>query len=159
MSRTHPAGARRSVADASAAAAPAPVATIGQPLRGKSKLEARFLEQLVDAGLDVGVVRELRFCPPRLFRWDFAWPTHALAVEIHGATWSGGRHGRGGGIEGDAEKLAHAALLGWRVLVVPEKWLRRPAGTEGDSEAITWTRALLERAREEAKGERSEAVG
>lgn len=129
------------------------------PLRAKSKLEQRYLAQLVEAGLAEGMRRELRFCPPRLFRWDFAWPDRAVAVEIHGATWAGGRHGRGGGIESDAEKLAHAALLGWRVLIVPEKWLRRPADTEGESEAITWTRALLAQAREEGdQGERREAV-
>lgn len=146
MTGRSPRGAGRSMADAGAPAALDPAGTIGRRLTRKSKLEERYLAQLVDAGLAEGIERELRFCPPRLFRWDFAWPARALAVEIHGAVWAGGRHGRGGGIETDAEKLAHAALLGWRVLIVPEKWLRRPAGAEGESEAITWTRALLERA-------------
>ena len=50
----------------------------------KSQLEERYLEQLAEAGLDAGVVRELRFVDGRQFRWDFAWPAHALAVEIHG---------------------------------------------------------------------------
>ena len=103
----------------------------------KSALEERFRDQLESAGIR-GYVREHRFCPPRLWRFDFAWPERALAVEIEGAVFAGGRHTRGAGFVADAEKYATATLLGWRVLRVPEVWLR------GDEpEAITWMRALL----------------
>lgn len=101
------------------------------------------MTQLVEAGLAEGVVREHRFCPPRLWRFDFAWPSMALAVEIEGGAFIGGRHTRGAGFRGDAEKYATALLLGWRVLRVPDMWIRPPKGQE--AEAVTWTRALLER--------------
>lgn len=60
--------------------------------------------------------RELRFCPPRRFRFDFAWPEQRLAVEVDGGTWTGGRHVRGTGFEADCEKSALAAIHGWRVI-------------------------------------------
>lgn len=46
-----------------------------------------------------------------------------MAVEIDGGVWSGGRHVRGGGYIADCEKLAEAAILGWRVLRVPTQWV------------------------------------
>jgi len=60
-------------------------------------------------------VREFRFHPTRKWRFDFAWPDCRIALEIDGATWTGGRHTRGAGFEADAEKLNEAAMLGWRV--------------------------------------------
>jgi very-short-patch-repair endonuclease len=52
----------------------------------------------------------------RRWRFDLAWPALLLAVEVDGGTWSGGRHVRGRGYEGDCEKLNTATLMGWRVL-------------------------------------------
>ena len=60
--------------------------------------------------------REVRFAPPRRWRFDVAWPDIRLAVEIDGGTWVSGRHTRGAGFERDCEKLNTAVLLGWRVL-------------------------------------------
>jgi hypothetical protein len=58
---------------------------------------------------------QYRFCE-RKWRMDFAWPDIKLAVEVHGGTWSGGRHTRGNGFANDREKMNQAVLLGWRVL-------------------------------------------
>ena len=63
-------------------------------------------------------VKEYRFHPTRLWRFDLAFPEQRVAVEIDGGVWSGGRHVRGGGYIADCEKLAEAAILGWRVLRV-----------------------------------------
>ncbi len=60
--------------------------------------------------------REFRFCPPRRFRFDFAWPDRMLAVEVDGGTHSRGRHVRADGFERDAEKLNIAVWMGWKVL-------------------------------------------
>ena len=60
--------------------------------------------------------REYRFCPPRRWRFDFAWPARILAVEIEGGVWVRGRHSRGQGVQGDAEKYNAAAVGHWRVL-------------------------------------------
>jgi hypothetical protein len=61
---------------------------------------------------------EHHFAPPRKWRFDMAWVTAMIAVEIQGGGWTGGRHTRGKGFENDAEKFSTAAVLGWRVLPV-----------------------------------------
>lgn len=60
-------------------------------------------------------VREWRFHPLRKWRFDFAWPTQKVAVEVEGGIYSNGRHTRGSAFEADAEKYNTAALMGWRV--------------------------------------------
>lgn len=60
--------------------------------------------------------REYFFHPQRLWRFDYAWPTLLLAVEIDGAVYTQGRHTRGSGFEEDCVKINEATLLGWRVL-------------------------------------------
>ena len=61
--------------------------------------------------------REYKFHPIRKWRFDLAWPDIKLAVELHGAVFAAGRHTRGMGITGDAEKMNSAIFLGWDVLV------------------------------------------
>ncbi|HHQ4786463.1 hypothetical protein ACSZND_23510 [Aeromonas hydrophila] len=61
-------------------------------------------------------VTELLFHPRRKWRLDYAWPTHMIAVEIHGGIHSGGRHTRGRGFVEDRAKMNEAALLGWTVI-------------------------------------------
>lgn len=60
--------------------------------------------------------REFRFAPPRRWRMDYAWPEIMLYLEVEGGTWVSGRHGRGAGMRGDAEKYNAAALAGWTCL-------------------------------------------
>lgn len=69
--------------------------------------------------------REHRFAERRRYRFDLAWPDVRLGIEIHGATWSGGRHTRGYGIRADAEKLNLATELRWRVLVFTDDMIKR----------------------------------
>jgi len=59
-----------------------------------------------------------------MWRFDFAWPDHKVAVEVQGGIWSGGKHARGSGLVKDYEKANAAALLGWRLLYTDEKLLR-----------------------------------
>jgi hypothetical protein len=80
--------------------------------------------------------REHEFARPRRWRFDFAWPSWKIAVEVQGGSWISGRHSRGDGFERDCEKLAEAQLLGWIVLPVT------PAMVD-DGRAL----ALLERRR------------
>lgn len=57
--------------------------------------------------------REYRFHPPRQFRFDFAWPSCKVYVEVEGGTFVGGRHVRGASYARDCEKYNLAALDGW----------------------------------------------
>jgi hypothetical protein len=57
--------------------------------------------------------REFIFAPPRKWRFDFAFHTFRLAIEVEGGY--GGRHQRGGFVT-DMEKYNTAAKMGWKVL-------------------------------------------
>ncbi|MEL3922119.1 hypothetical protein V1481_02005 [Aeromonas enteropelogenes] len=66
-------------------------------------------------------VTELLFHPKRKWRFDYAWPDHMIALEVHGGIYSGGRHTRGRGFIEDRCKMNEASLLGWIVLeITPE---------------------------------------
>lgn len=58
---------------------------------------------------------EFKFHPTRKWRFDFAYPTRRIALEVDGGVWSGGRHGRGSGIIKEHEKFNAAASMGWRI--------------------------------------------
>lgn len=59
---------------------------------------------------------EFCFTPPRKWRFDWAFLTAKVALEIDGGVWVQGRHTRGSGFVKDMEKLNEAAAIGWRVL-------------------------------------------
>jgi very-short-patch-repair endonuclease len=68
---------------------------------------------------------ELRFHGSRQWKFDFAWPQHKIAVEVHGGvhkmlqadgTKESGRHTQGKGFTEDREKMNEAVILGWKVL-------------------------------------------
>ena len=59
--------------------------------------------------------REYRFDSRRRYRFDFAWPTLSLAVEVEGGTHIRGRHTRPTGFRNDCRKYNLATLQGWRV--------------------------------------------
>jgi hypothetical protein len=61
-------------------------------------------------------VAELRFAPPRKWRFDYAWPEQKLALEVQGGLFSNGRHVRGAALLREYEKLNAAAVRGWRVM-------------------------------------------
>lgn len=81
----------------------------------ESPLEKTFLTQLQSEGL-AKPLPQFQFCQNRKWRFDFAWPSIRLAVEIQGGTFTNGRHSRGVGYDQDSEKSNIATLLGWRVL-------------------------------------------
>lgn len=100
-----------------------------------SRLELLFWVQL-DRQLQQDCEREYLFAPPRKWRFDFAWPERAIAVEIEGGTWVQGRHNRGAEFERDAEKYAEATIAGWRVL-------RFTTDMVEDGRALEFTRRAL----------------
>jgi very-short-patch-repair endonuclease len=60
--------------------------------------------------------REHRFDPERRWRFDFAWPSLKIAIEVEGGVWVRGRHVRPAGYLADLEKYNRAVVMGWRVL-------------------------------------------
>ncbi|MDE2096437.1 MAG: hypothetical protein KGL39_04265 [Patescibacteria group bacterium] len=58
---------------------------------------------------------EYRFDEVRLWRFDFAWPRHMVAVEVEGGTRVFGRHNRADGFAKDCEKYNAATFAGWQV--------------------------------------------
>jgi hypothetical protein len=67
------------------------------------------------AGLPVPVA-EYRFTMLRRWRFDWAWPTHRIALEVQGGIFIRGRHSRGAALLKEWEKLNTAAGLGYRIL-------------------------------------------
>lgn len=60
----------------------------------------------------------------RAYRFDRAWPEQGVAVELEGGVYSGGRHVRGKGFEGDCEKYNLAEELGWKLFRFTGRQLR-----------------------------------
>lgn len=79
--------------------------------------ERSMLTQIGWSGLPTPHV-EYPFHPSRKWRFDLAWPSSKVAVEVEGGTFIAGRHSRGRSFEADCEKYAEAAIAGWRVLRV-----------------------------------------
>lgn len=79
---------------------------------------------------------EFRFHPIRRWRFDFAWPSRLVAVEIDGGIWTQGRHSRGAGVEADCEKYCEAAIRGWRILRFTPRMVK-------SGEAMTYITAAL----------------
>lgn len=77
--------------------------------------EERLAFHLRAEGL-AGFEREHRFSKKRFWRFDFAYLSAKLAIEVDGGAGTGGRHTRAQGFANDCEKLNEAAILGWRVL-------------------------------------------
>jgi very-short-patch-repair endonuclease len=102
----------------------------------RSVAEQTLAVQLEQAGIIY--VQEHRFAPPRRWRADFyiIGAAPMLLVEIDGGGFVGGRHGRGTGIEKDAEKQSAAAILGYRVIRVTPRQVE-------DGRALSWIRQAL----------------
>ena len=101
-----------------------------------SILELEMLHQIDAANFPTPEL-EYRFHPVRRWRFDLAWIDQRLALEVEGATWSGGRHTRGSGFAADCEKYNTALLIGWRVLQVTGNQVKSGA-------ALSWLEQALQ---------------
>lgn len=88
-----------------------------------SQLELMLLTRLRRDGLPEPA-RQHPCIPGRKFAFDFAWPSHRLAVEVQGGVHIKGAHSTGTGIERDCLKLSLAAAVGWRVLPISAAMIR-----------------------------------
>lgn len=70
-------------------------------------------------------VAEHRFHQERRFRFDYAFLSEKIALEVEGGIFSNGRHVRGKGYAQDMTKYNLAASLGWTVLrIQPNQLLK-----------------------------------
>lgn len=104
-----------------------PGATRARAKADKAKaLVAGFLLQCRARNLDAPV-QEWKFHPTRDWRFDFAWPTQRIALEVEGVVFGAGgqltgRHVHASGFREDCVKYGEAFRLGWTVLrVLPEQ--------------------------------------
>jgi hypothetical protein len=104
----------------------------GHSMKYHPLLKPRQCNQCAALGLDHPALAR----KARMWRFDFAWPAHMLAVEVDGGTWAGGRHTRGAGFERDCEKVNEAVLRGWRVLRFTTKQV-------DSGEALAWIERAL----------------
>lgn len=77
-----------------------------------SSLERDFLLRWATLKSAPTLVREHRPVPDRRWRFDFANTSARVAIELEGGVYTGGRHTRGKGFEGDCEKYNEAILAG-----------------------------------------------
>lgn len=79
--------------------------------------------------------REVKLIPGRRFATDIFIQPH-LAVECDGATWTGGRHTRGGGVETDCEKQNLLVTYGFRPMRFTKQQIK-------DGRALAWIEQAL----------------
>jgi very-short-patch-repair endonuclease len=95
------------------------MATIPKPKK-RPKIPAYprrdLYSKILEARLGVECLAELPFHPKRKWRFDYAFPSVKVAVEIDGGVFTGGRHSGGMGQKRDFEKMNAAAEMGWAVL-------------------------------------------
>jgi hypothetical protein len=80
--------------------------------KNKSELEFLLAWQMKVLKMPTPI-REFIPIPGRKLRFDFGFPDWRLLVEVQGAVWTKGKHGRGSGIIQDQDKLNLATLNGF----------------------------------------------
>lgn len=91
---------------------------MAKTLRKASFTPTDLFTALCRSDLRVTCVREYKFHPVRRWRFDYAIPSHKVAIEVEGGVWTQGRHTRPKGFLGDMEKYNTATAMGWRILRV-----------------------------------------
>lgn len=84
-------------------------------------------------------VAEYRGIPGRDFRFDYAWPSIRVALEIDGGVWMRrGGHTTGTGKTRDCEKDWLAAQFGWRVI----RWTSEMVGVKNCERLIVILKSI-----------------
>ena len=97
--------------------------------------EYRFAA-MIAGGTGKGLRARLQAAGIQDWRFDLAWPSLRIAVEVDGGGFVAGRHSRGAGMESDCAKLSTAVSRGWRVLRVTPRQVK-------DGRALQWIEKLM----------------
>jgi len=81
-------------------------------------------------------ILEHKFHPTRKWRMDMAYIEDKIAIEIHGAVYTQGRHTRGKGFTNDREKMNEAQLLGWIVLEITQEHITKGLAAQWIEKAL-----------------------
>lgn len=96
-----------------------------KPRRRPKPPQTDVFTAICKSDLGVVAIKEHIFHPTRRWRFDYAIPSHKIALEVEGGVWTNGRHTRPQGFLGDVEKYNAATLLGWRIFrVTPDELYR-----------------------------------
>lgn len=85
----------------------------------KTKIKVPVIDifcQVAKQSLGVEFVKEFQFHKVRKWRFDYALPSHKIALEVEGGAFSYGRHTRASGFIADMEKYNTATCMGWRIV-------------------------------------------
>lgn len=74
--------------------------------------------------LGIEPTSEYRFDDTRRWRFDFAFVSHKVAIEIEGGLYLNGRHVQAKGYQADLHKYNRATELGWVLLRYSPQMLR-----------------------------------
>jgi very-short-patch-repair endonuclease len=100
----------------------------------KPRTEYHFTRRVVGDG--PGIRERLKQANLKDWRFDLAYPSRRIAVEVEGATWTNGRHTRGSGFTEDCRKYNTAAIFGWKVLRVTSDMIRDGSAVETIQRAL-----------------------
>jgi hypothetical protein len=87
--------------------------------------EPEYRFAALHVGLGPGLRERLATARLKNWRFDAAWTSDKVFVELQGGVWNAGRHVRGAGYSGDCEKLNAATMLGWRGLFFTTDMLKK----------------------------------
>jgi hypothetical protein len=106
--------------------------------KGDSALESLLAFQIKSSDSEVvrSYLRNYQGIPDRKFEFDFAWPSHKVALEVQGGIFRKMGHSTGVGITRDCEKACLGAINGWRLLPVTAQQIR-------SGQALEWITIVL----------------
>lgn len=93
---------------------------------------------MIEATFHTPCVKEHRFHPVRLWRFDYALPAYMVAIEVEGGVWMGGRHTHPKGFTRDMEKYNTAEQMGWHILRFTPRQVAAGACVKSIGEIIEW---------------------
>lgn len=113
----------------------------------KSQLEEAFFSLWKEKGLpESDIVPQYRLVQERLWKYDFAFPSQKLLIEIQGMGRGGSRggHQTAQGMRNDCDKHNTAVLLGWRILTFSsantnvEEWVYQTCQALCYPQGVNW---------------------
>jgi very-short-patch-repair endonuclease len=121
-----------------------------------TRAEPLFFYLLTHNGINLPV-KEHMGIPGRKYRFDYAWLTEKVAVEIQGGVYTKHAHGSVTGILAGYRKANECAKFGWRVLYFTPAEMKSTDTIKTIKAALEWTEPQSRRKKSSLKNSSSEA--